>query len=44
MDLSVSRTEQGQTAVTFSGVVDATRLKQPVGRVIYCSVETEELK
>lgn len=42
MDLSVSRNDQGQAAVTFSGVLDATRLKQPVSRVMYCSVETEE--
>ena len=44
MDLSVSRTDQGQTAVTFSGVLDAPRLRQPVSRVVYCSVETEELR
>ena len=43
MDLSVKRTDDGQAAVTFSGVLDATRLKKPVGRVIYCSVETEEV-
>ncbi|MBQ2957085.1 MAG: winged helix-turn-helix transcriptional regulator [Clostridia bacterium] len=44
MDLSVVRTDEGQAAVTFSGVMDATRLKKPVGRVVFCSVETEELK
>ena len=43
MDLSVVRTEDGQAAVTFSGVLDATRLKQPVGRVVFCSVEREEV-
>lgn len=44
MDLSIVRTEEGAAAVTFSGVLDATRLKQPVGRVVFCSVEGEELK
>ncbi len=44
MDLSVVKTEEGEAAVTFSGVLDATRLKQPVGRVIFCSVEGEEVK
>ena len=42
MDLSVKRTEDGQAAVTFSGVLDATRLKKPVGRVVYCSVDRED--
>lgn len=42
MDMSVVRTEEGQAAVTFSGVLDATRLKQPVGRVVFCSVEKED--
>lgn len=43
MDLSVKKTDDGQAEVTFSGVMDATRLKKPVGRVVYCSVETEEV-
>lgn len=43
MDLCVKRTDDGQAAVTFSGVMDATRLKQLVGRVVYCGVETEEV-
>ena len=41
MDLSVMRTEDGEAAVVFSGVLDATRLKQPVGRVVLCCVEGE---
>lgn len=43
MDISVVRTEEGRAAVTFSGLLDATRLKQPVGRVVLCSVEREEV-
>ena len=43
MDLSVRRTDNGEAAVTFSGLMDATRLKKPVGRVVLCSVETEEV-
>ena len=42
MDLSIERTDDGQAAVTFSGVLDATGLKKPVGRVVYCSAEGED--
>lgn len=44
MDMSVSRPEPGQTSVTFGGILDATQLRKPVGRVISCSVEAEEME
>ena len=43
MELSVRRTDNGEAEVTFSGLLDASRLRQPVGRVVLCSVETEEV-